>query len=580
MDTVKKSSLGLIKSVFNSNTDNTQHYGIISKMFNGKVENLEFAKPIIQSNSGYILWKANTPGPYIQFSELKDENQKKSASNMVQSALKTIEQRAKDFKQSSDFIDKIIEIPSEESIFFTKNNESISVILTEWGYTNDEFIKGEGILRRVFPASLQSFIIHFKNSNNEPVSNVSCEISVNGYTTQYTSDEKGVITLNDMTFNDVLTIESSNNQFGTRSIEISERKEEIIIIDEEEIFDTQEELEEVLEDEFIEIIESPEESNNNVLIEILNWKKKPIKNHSLSFYGEKNGKNNYTTDSKGQFYLNSLEQNKEYSIFMEFKNSDWKQDFTHSNSNNKYTFVVKKRKFLWWWIPLVIGFFLLLSLIPTEVNHHFTVYDSQTKKALAGSQINTQAGYQSQALEYTDQEGKLSINFGTHTIFSQVFSGFNSQFSATKEGYESLLNEKLPISFFRSNKSKVYLDPISIDTVYKTTEPSPINKSDCNSGGDADLTGGSSIKEYDMSQNSGSFTFEYNTGGKFPDNINIYNCGINEIENSKIIWSFNNVTGGNRFNNINFSNRIITVEVIGGGNVNSEWSYLVNCPDN
>lgn len=580
MDTVKKSSLGLIKSVFNSNTDNTQHYGIISKMFNGKVEKLEFAKPIIQSNSGYILWKANTPGPYIQFSELKDENKKKSASNMVQSALKTIEQRAKDFNQSTDFIDKIIELPSEESIFFTKNNESISVILTEWGYTNDEFIKGEGVLRRVFPASLQSFIIHFKNSNNEPVSNVSCEISLNGHTTRYISDEKGIITLNDMTFNDVLTIESSNNQFGTRSVDISERKEEVIIIDEEEIFAPQGELEEDLEDEFIEFIESPEESNNNVLIEILNWKKKPIENHSLSFYGEKDGKNNYTTDSKGQFHLNSLEQNKEYSIFMEFKNSDWKQDFTHSNSNNKYTFIVKKRKFLWWWIPLIIGFFLLLSLIPTEVNHHFTVYDNQTKKPLAGSLINNQSGYQSQAIESTNQEGKLSINFGTHTIFSQFFSGFDSQFSVTKNGYESLINEKLPISFFRTNKSEVYLDPISIDTVYKTTEPSPINKSDCNSGGDADDSGGNSIKEYDMSQNSGQFVFDYNTGLKIPDIINIYDCSISNINSSKLIWSFNNYTGGDAHETIKFNNRIITVEVIGGGNINSVWSYRVNCPDN
>ncbi len=231
--------------------------------------------------------------------------------------------------------------------------------------------------------------------------------------------------------------------------------------------------------------------------------------------GEENGRKDYKTNSKGQFHLNSLVNNKEYSIFMEFKKSDWKQDFTHSNSNNKYTFTVKKRKFLWWWIPVIIGFFLLLSLIPTEVNHDFTVYDNQTKMPIAECQISNFSGYQSQALNnFTDLKGELKIGYGKRTIYNQIFNGFNTSFSATKNGYVSVVNSTLAISFFKTNRSKVYLDPFRVDTTYKIEDPikidttyliedpikidttylieDPLEKpiSECNSGGDADDSGG------------------------------------------------------------------------------------------
>ncbi len=92
------------------------------------------------------------------------------------------------------------------------------------------------------------------------------------------------------------------------------------------------------------------------------------------------------------------------------------------------------------------------------------------------------------------------------------------------------------------------------------------------------IQGGNSIKEYDMAQNSGTFVFDYNTGVIHPDFINIYNGKKEEINPSNLIWSFNDVTKGKKYKTIKFNSRIITVEVIGGGNTESIWSYLVNCP--
>ena len=69
---------------------------------------------------------------------------------------------------------------------------------------------------------------------------------------------------------------------------------------------------------------------------------------------------------------------------------------------------------------------------------------------------------------------------------------------------------------FRVDTTYKIEDPIKIDTTYKIEDPikidttylieDPLEKpiSECNSGGDADDSGGNSIKEYDMAQNSGT----------------------------------------------------------------------------
>jgi protein involved in polysaccharide export with SLBB domain len=48
-----------------------------------------------------------------------------------------------------EFLDNIIEIPSEDAIFLTKDSSNnINVVLTEWGYTKDEYLKSEGVLKK------------------------------------------------------------------------------------------------------------------------------------------------------------------------------------------------------------------------------------------------------------------------------------------------------------------------------------------------------------------------------------------------------------------------------------------------
>lgn len=665
METVKKSNLGLIKTVFNSNTDNVQHYEIINNLFNTNANYLEFSKPIIQTSKGYVLWKANKPGPYFKYSELKDPKQKLYLNQMVQKALRDVSQKLVSFNQDEDFLNKIIEIPSEDAIFYTKNDGKISVVLTEWGFTKDEFVKSQGILKKVFPLGLQSFILKFKSKKGEFLEGINCNVSTYNSTFQGVSDIRGFVSLNDLDKGEDIIVSSTDDSFNEVKITIGENEEYTIIVNREvklsfnvidlnnipvenisfalvsntlgkeifttdnlgkftldhienddvfKVFDSEEKellsetipnidkeytltynkpLEDIIEQPLEEkikgeaqvddILEVKNTKDNEIVIELLNWRKKPIKNHSLSFYGTNKGKENFVTNDKGQFYIDNLGIGKEYSIFMKFKKADWKKDFVHKKENNKYSFIVKNRKILWWWIPFFLLFFFLLSLIPTEVKHHYTVYDNDTNDTLENASINSSVPsvYQTSSLEgMTDNKGKIDVDYGRLPIYKQIFYKPSTTINVTKNDYENL-NTKVSLAFFKTNKSDIYLNSIKRDTVVivePIVEPAePIEL--CDGGGDADSSGGNSIKEFDLKKINSSFIFEYYTGGIHPDIINIYNCSREEISLNNPIWSFNSTTSKDGESAIiNYSEKIITIEVIGGGNTESVWEYFVNCP--
>lgn len=646
MQVVKKSNLGLIKSIFNSNTDNEQYYEIINNVFNGKVDCLEFAKPTIQTNAGYILWKAKTPGPYSKYSELKDEKQKLYLNNMVQKALNDIKGKLSNLNQDEDFLSKIIEIPSEDSIFFTQNNNSINIILTEWGFTKDEFVESQGILKKIFPNGLQSFILKFKSKNGEFLEGINCSINTNNDNYEGVSDSRGFISLNDLQKNQELKIKSVDNNFSDSSIIIGDNNEHTIIVERTfeltfkvidsnkipvenasfifaseilgkktfvtnyngqfglkhiennsvfTILDKDEnallskkipnqdseytivynKLKELNEENIELITPALEEEefiaqvNKDVTIELLNWRKKPIVNQSLSFYGSKEGKLNFVTDSNGQFHPNKLLENKEYSIFMKYKKADWKKDFLHSKQNKEYTFIVKNKKILWWWLPVFILFFLLISLIPTDLTHHYTVLDKNTDLPIEGAYLSSTipSVYQTNALNNkTDKDGKLDIAYGKLALYKQIFYKPSTSISVSKNAYESLVSE-VSLAYFRTTKSNIFLDPYQRDTLAVIEPQEPATP--CGGGENEDDTG-NQTKRFDLGKENSTFLFEYYNDNQM-DIISVL------CDDGQLLFICDWATGTESFINskkIKSPCRYITVNVIGTSN----WGIRVNCP--
>lgn len=641
MNIVNESNLGKIKSVFNDNASNSHYYKIIHKTFKESIKNLEFAKPIIQVNNGVIIWQSFSEGPYLNYAGLDRQN-KSYIDSLIQDSLNEIAATL-GVINDENFLENIIEIPGEEAIFYTKDSSNnIKVILTEWGYTKDEHIKREGVLKKIFSSTMKSFIIKFKSNKNESLEGINAVISSEDLNIRETSDRAGVIKINNIKKGNTIVISSLNGNFEEVTIKVNTIEDCTIIVERsytltfnvidsnsspvahETFYFTSDllknkkfqtdvngnyqlqhlekdgdfqvfsgEREELLyenlpsQDQTYQILYNPplkEDTSNlenqvvdsvladNIELEFLNWRRKPITNQSIDIYGH-NGKTSYVTDDKGIVSLDTLNKDVEHAIFMDFKGAHWKKEFTPTDSL-KYTFTVKRKRFLWLWLPAIL-FFLLLLLIPTEVVHHYRVLDKNTKQPISLADVSSTKSniFQVQNSNIrTDSLGGLSIAYGKHTLYKQIFKESSTDFYARKSGYENLTGI-VDLAYFKTQKSTIYLNRLPLAAI---NEDETIEV--CNSGGDADNAGGNSIKEFDLKQDKGGFVFAYHTGDLHADIIKIYDCPKSEIMNNQPIWSVNEASGREKYVAIKFSSRIVTIQVVGGGNTQSIWQYVVECP--
>ncbi|CAM1364512.1 hypothetical protein [Tenacibaculum xiamenense] len=636
MNTIKTSSLGEIKSVFNDTNKNTHYYKILQKVLNGRGLRLEFAKPIIQESKGLIIWQTTLGKPYYRFDQLEAEK-KAYVSNLIQKSLVTIAQIL-DQNTNQSIFDDIIEIAGEQAVFYTIDSENnISVVLTEWGFTKDEHIKSEGALKKLFSTSvLKSFIIKFVSNLGEVLSDIPCTIVEENCQNDYVSDADGVVKLNslekgssvkvlsandsfeevnfvvgtlneytitvnrnfDLTFqfvnsNDEALVNNnftfSSNYFPNKIFTTDSNGEYVVIHPEkEDVFKIEsKEGEELLlekipnDNERYRIVFDPpiepiveeekevlqEIEDDKIVFEFLNWRRKPIKNQAIAIYGL-NGKTNFTTNEEGIVEVSELKSNIDYSIFMNYKGTDWKKDFIHKGKN-RYTFIVKMKKVLWWWIPFLI-FFLLLLLITTTIDHQYTVKDWHTKQPIETAHVlSTEAGYyttQGFPPMFTDSLGELSVDYGKFSIYSQIFKGLNAKISVRKYGYQSL-DTTIPLGYFKTQESIVYLNKM------RTTTPAIPKPSPCGGGENFDESG-SKIKLFDLGKSNRTFLFEYYNDTAL-DYIYIY-CQGGSIRSP--LFSVTTTTDTDYFSHsteIFAPCRYIVVEVIGTTN----WGIKVNCPE-
>lgn len=228
MQEVSRSSLGSIKSVFGSNEDNIYFYNLIKRL-NLMDGNFELAKPVIQNNAGFVIWKSENEGPYFRFIDLEDSRLKIQIENQVNSTLIDFESKIKRFNDIENFFDKIIEIPRKESIFYAHKQQGIVVILTEWGFYLDELRQSQGVLKKIFPSGLKSFIINFCTPDGVSVPKVTVELKFNDNIMVKSSDEKGRIKLNNIVPNSTLQIKSLNNDFEDISTVINGHEINVIV---------------------------------------------------------------------------------------------------------------------------------------------------------------------------------------------------------------------------------------------------------------------------------------------------------------------------------------------------------------
>ncbi|MCL7765045.1 hypothetical protein MPF19_16600 [Polaribacter sp. Z014] len=626
MNIVNESNLGKIKSVFNDNASNSHYYKIIHKKIQGVLQNLEFAKPIIQINKGTIVWQADTDGPYLNYTSL-DQEGKQYIDELIQGALNKLATTLEGISDKG-FLENIIEIPDENAIFYTKDlNNNISIILTEWGYTKDEHIKREGVLKKIFSATMKSFIIKFKSNKNEFLEGINAVILSENLNFQGTSNKEGVIKINNLKKGNTIAISSPEKSFQEVKLKLNTIEEYVIVVQrnytltfniinsngiavanenfsfKSELFKNRKfktdsngvyEFEHPEKDGDFQIFSNkgdellysnlPSENKTYTITYDLPIMEEPIniekplleRNIELEFLNRKrkpivnqpidiyglNGKTSYTTDTNGIVSITSLNKDIEYGVFMNYKKTSWKQEFKHTDKR-KYTFIVKQKRILWWWLPFVF-FFLLLLLIPTEVVHDYTVIDKKTKQAIDLAEVSSSELSVYQVQSNNHKTDSLGKSSIKYGKYPLYKQIFNNQSTDIfiQKPGYESLNAKVSLSYFNTQESIIYLNKLSLPVFVEPIIP-------CGGGENYNNTG-NQIKRFDLGESNADFLFEYYNDTAL-DIITVY------CDDGTALFKVDTVTNTSSFQDskiINAPCRYIYVEVVGQTN----WGIRVNCP--
>jgi len=166
-------------------------------------------------------------------------------------------------------------------------------------------------------------------------------------------------------------------------------------------------------------------------------------------------------------------------------------------------------------------------------------------------QIDGEDGYYTKALSSSDI-ANISNGSYAYSLYLNFAPGLNADELDIKVGG-------------KSNQEEV--------SELKEAEKSTIEKYSC---GSTTITGDvlGFIGSFDMGRNSGSFEFKYDTRN-IPDAINIYDSP--NATGTPIFHYPSGGTSGWKSTTVDFSHRIITVQVIGSAS-GTIWDFIVNCP--
>ena len=639
MNNVKTSNLGNLKSVFSTPDLNKHYYKIIARNIEGNAA-LEFCKPVFNNRTGVIDWYSTQQGNYTNYDSLA-ASEKQKVDLAIQKELNSLAKQLGGQAGSDDSFENFFEIPSTESILVADNgkilltewgfisdgqikgysvlkkivdNTKRSLIL----HFKDEYEEDVTGLEcdAVINGSLSSQVTDEKGfiklNNLEHSTTVQIKSPSNRFVDHTINvDETGykLIYINENTRLSFTFIDSDGDvlpemifQFicngnmqrlmtdmdgsyelkippQTGSFQIATKHSENLLNEPIPIVDRHYSI--VIGDEKrtapsdSDFLEEESLEETIVVLEFLNWRKKAIKNQKLELFNYPNIKD-FTTNENGQVHLKHLTKDKEYSIFMRYKGTDWRRDFVHK-IEERHTFVVKQKRFLLIWLPLLLALLGLATLIPTSVDHDYYVFDKNTLQPLAGALLESSASGKTitiaSVVDGTDSTGHVYKFYSEASIYDQIFNKQITPIAVTLQGYESI-ESTIPQGFFDTDTSNIYLSKLRMQP------PKSLPRVTCNNAGDADDAGANVVQEFNLGQNSGDFVFQYYTGNMIPDIINIYDTTQENIFISAPIWSFNDITPYTQEVTLYFTNQIITVEVIGGNNKESLWAFEVSCPQN
>lgn len=233
MREVFKASLADIKTVFNSESDNTQYYDRLKNANCHIIDNIELAKPFIKSNDVSIIWKSESNLTFESFNNLSDEKQAEVSFRLT-NFFEKFKQTIGKFKSvSPDFANQLIQIPNKNSILV--NTDTQYIVIVNWGFLEDSFDRKENIIKHLFSKSKSSILIKLLNNKSNPISNFKLKLDSKSTREIDITDDQGRARFGTLEKGEIFSIyrEDGLEQKLLKDFECDNREEYIITIDQD-----------------------------------------------------------------------------------------------------------------------------------------------------------------------------------------------------------------------------------------------------------------------------------------------------------------------------------------------------------
>jgi hypothetical protein len=367
MHEIHISKLSEIKSVFNSYSDNEQYYKVLKKSGLNSIGSVELAQPLVRKSNSTIIWKAESVENAVEFNSL-NAHEKGIASHELQSFFQQFKAKTEKFKNiSSDFSDKIIQIPDLGSIYYDSKKKK--VVIVNWGFLEDSFNRKEGLINTLFPKQSNSILVKVIDQNENAVSNIEVELATAEKRIVNSTNDNGYANFKHLPKGTDFTVNLINYapKLDPFNFSCDGRREYVISIK----IDTDEDLTNqqnpVLPNEDnnpglnIDEHQKNKEFNavkNDVTLQFVNLFNKPIKYLNLTVIDGQQSQ--YQTNENGEIFISKPASSVQISCT--HKKTNWSSEINLVNS--EYHIVKLKPKYPWlWWLLIALLSYLLICCL-------------------------------------------------------------------------------------------------------------------------------------------------------------------------------------------------------------------------
>lgn len=403
------SKLSEIKSVFNSPSDNEQYYKILKNSNLNINNNIELAQPSIRQSNSSIIWKTTFAGQFKNFNHISLEKQQE-VGVYLEKFYSNFTEKTKQFKNiPNDFSEKIIQIPSLDSIFV--NDDTGQVVIVNWGFLEDTYNRKEGVINKLFPTPNKSILVKIVDQFNNPLVGAKLDFISERINENSVTNSNGYSKFSNQLKGDYFKIKteypplySVENDFTCDG-----RKEYVIQVnvDRDPDFNTTIDISNKKTNEDESSLEDLNDKKNNfVKIRFLNTFNKAIKNLEVKITDNKNNESNYVTNENGEITLDINSNDLEISCFR--KKKSWSYSINTSQHKNHIIQLKPILPWLWWLLLLILSLFLICCIF----FDCFCVWHSQATK----TKVNNEKATSSIPCNSSNDSGGEGITTNLHFL--------------------------------------------------------------------------------------------------------------------------------------------------------------------